>query len=125
MKTPHGARGDSRGEALGLRRAAHCGGLALASALPWVFASCAATDDGNVRPADASTVLETGSIDAGADVDEGGLRRVGPELRAGASVRCEDADFCPVPTNVTTSTRSRPYGARARSTSGRRARAGR
>ncbi|MDF2693930.1 MAG: hypothetical protein K0S65_2313, partial [Labilithrix sp.] len=67
-------------------RSAFVGGLALASALPWVFASCAATDDGNVRPADASTVLETGLIDAGSDAEAGGCDA--SDLSCVPPVRC-------------------------------------
>ncbi len=76
-------------------------GLVLAAATPWVVASCAATDVDAERPVDASTLLETGAVDAGADADEGACDVSDPSCVP--LVRCEDAEFCPVPTNVTTS----------------------
>src|SRR4051795_173193 len=76
-------------------------GLALAATIPWVFASCAATEDGNVQPPDASTVLETGTNDADAGADAGGCDAADLSCVPAPPVRCEDADFCPVPTNVT------------------------
>jgi len=84
-------------------RSALFGGLALAAGIPWVFASCAATDEGNVNAVDASTILEAAPSDAGADVDEGGCDAADLSCLSPPPVRCEDADFCPVPTNVTTS----------------------
>jgi hypothetical protein len=79
-------------------------GLALAAALPWPLASCATTEEASGPQDRPGAVLGAG----GSDGSDGGLSDSGGDAGCRASdptcvtkpITCEEAAWCPVPTNV-------------------------
>ncbi|MBX3215812.1 MAG: hypothetical protein KF850_27485 [Labilithrix sp.] len=77
-------------------------GLTLASAVPWLLASCATTDATSPSSPDASTLLDAGRGPDAPDAGDAGEDECdeSDENCVTTPVACEDADWCPVATNV-------------------------
>lgn len=79
-------------------------GLVLVGSVPWLLASCATTDDTVAPENDGSTRLDASlNFDAG-DVEvpvDGGCDASDPNCVT-TPIGCDEADWCPVPTNVST-----------------------
>jgi hypothetical protein len=75
-------------------------GAALASIVPWLLASCASTEADPPSLPDSSTLLDAAPVGDGGNGDANDECDASDNNCITKPVSCEEADWCPVPTNV-------------------------